>query len=63
MNGSMRMEGTIEYVGLNNSVVALRGSWTILPDGRVRQLFEEFEIGTNTWQTWFDGYYELADPP
>lgn len=63
VNGSMRMEGTIEYVGLINSVVALRGSWTILPDGRVRQLFEEFEIGTNTWQTWFDGYYELVDPP
>mgnify|MGYP006170307373 CR=1 FL=1 len=60
-DGSMHMEGTIEYVGLTNSVVALRGNWTVLPDGRVRQLFEEFDIGTNTWQTWFDGYYELVD--
>jgi hypothetical protein len=62
-DGSMRMEGTIEYVGLINSVVALRGNWTALPDGRVRQLFEEFDIGTNTWQTWFDGYYELVERP
>ena len=61
-NDVMRMEGTIEYVGLINSVVAIRGSWTKLSDGRVRQLFEEFNIGTNAWQVWFDGYYELVDP-
>jgi len=62
-DGVMRMEGTIEYVGLLNSVVAFRGSWTVLPDGRVRQLFEEFDIGANAWQVWFDGYYTLAARP
>ena len=61
-NGAMRMEGTIEYVGLN-SVLAFRGSWTELPDGRVRQLFEEFNIGLGTWQIWFDGYYTLIQDP
>ena len=61
-NGVMRMEGTIEYVGLN-SVLAFRGTWTELPDGRVRQLFEEFDIGLGNWQVWFDGYYTLAQTP
>lgn len=63
VDGVMRMEGTIEYVGLFNSVVAFRGSWTLLPDGRVRQLFEEFDIGANAWQVWFDGYYTLVGRP
>jgi len=62
-DGVMRMEGTIEYLGLLNSVVAFRGSWTELPDGRVRQLFEEFDIGANAWQVWFDGYYTLVGQP
>lgn len=62
-DNGMRMEGTIEYVGLLNSVVAFRGSWTELPDGRVRQLFEEFDIGVNAWQVWFDGYYTRVGPP
>ena len=62
-DGVMRMEGTIEYVGLVNSVVAFRGSWTELPDGRVRQLYEEFDIGANAWQVWFDGYYTLVGRP
>ena len=61
-NGAMRMEGTIEYVGLN-SVLAFRGAWTELPDGRVRQLFEEFDIGLGSWQVWFDGYYTLVQSP
>lgn len=59
----MRMEGTIEYVGLVNSIVAFRGTWTELPDGRVRQLYEEFDIGANAWQVWFDGYYTLVGAP
>jgi hypothetical protein len=28
-----------------------------LPDGRVRQLFEESEDEGKTWALWFDGYY------
>ncbi len=62
-DGVMRMEGTIEYVGLFNSVVAFRGSWTELADGRVRQLYEEFDVGASAWQVWFDGYYTLVGRP
>ena len=58
----MRLEGTIEYVA-QNRIEAFRGTWTVLEDGRVRQLFQEFNIGTNTWQTWFDGYYRLTSAP
>jgi hypothetical protein len=34
-----------------------RGTWTPLPDGIVRQHFEESSDGGETWATWFDGYY------
>ena len=43
-NGSMHMEGTIEYVETNR-VVAFRGTWTEGADGRVRQRLEEFDLG------------------
>ncbi len=33
-----------------------RGRWTPLPEGQVRQFFEEFRDGEG-WQTWFDGIY------
>jgi len=33
-----------------------RGRWTPLPDGRVRQFFEEFR-DEEGWQSWFDGIY------
>jgi hypothetical protein len=61
-DGAMRLEGTIEYVA-QDRLVAFRGTWTELPDGRVRQFFEEFDIGTNTWRVWFDGYYRLEGRP
>ena len=61
-DGVMQLEGTIEYVA-DGRIEAFRGTWMILDDGRVRQLFEEFNIGTNTWQTWFDGYYRLTSGP
>jgi hypothetical protein len=37
-----------------------RGSWTPLPDGRVRQFFEERVVdadGVEKWQPWFEGFY------
>ena len=39
-----------------------RGLWTPLPDGRVRQLFEQSNDGGETWVTWFDGYYTRTRP-
>lgn len=35
-----------------------RITWTPLPDGRVRQLWEASADSGATWKTVFDGYYE-----
>jgi tetratricopeptide (TPR) repeat protein len=59
-DGSMRMEGTIEYVEPNR-VVAFRGAWTEGADGRVRQRLEEFDLAAQTWVVWFDGFYRRLD--
>jgi hypothetical protein len=59
-NGSMHMEGTIEYVETNR-VVAFRGNWTEGADGRVRQRLEEFDLAAQTWVLWFDGFYRRLD--
>jgi hypothetical protein len=59
-NGSMHMEGTIEYVETNR-VVAFRGTWTAGADGRVRQRLEEFDLAAQTWVVWFDGFYRRLD--
>ena len=56
VDGVMKMEGTIEYVEPNR-IVAFRGSWTRADDGRVRQRLEEFDLGAQTWDVWFDGFY------
>jgi hypothetical protein len=53
---SMRLEGPLQYLG-SDRITILRGTWSLLPDGRVRQLFEESDDEGKTWTTWFDGYY------
>jgi len=58
-DGAMYLEGTIEYVA-DARIEAFRGTWSELSDGRVRQHFEEFSLVAQTWQTWFDGYYQLS---
>jgi hypothetical protein len=59
-NGSMHMEGTLEYVE-PNSVVAFRGTWTEGADGRVRQRLEEFDLIASAWIVWFDGFYKRLE--
>lgn len=59
-NGSMHMEGTLEYVETDR-VVAFRGTWTEGADGRVRQRLEEFDLAAQTWVVWFDGFYRRLD--
>lgn len=59
-NGSMHMEGTLEYVETDR-VVAFRGTWTEGADGRVRQRLEEFDLAAQTWVVWFDGIYRRID--
>ena len=55
-DGAMVLEGPLQYVG-QDRVTTLRGVWTPLPDGRVRQHFTESSDGGKTWTEWFDGYY------
>jgi hypothetical protein len=54
--GVMHLEGPLQNL-TDGRVTTLRGTWSKLDDGRVRQLFEESADGGKTWTTWFDGYY------
>jgi hypothetical protein len=55
-DGAMVLEGPLQYVA-QKRVTLLRGEWTKLPDGRVRQHFTESSDDGKTWTEWFDGYY------
>lgn len=59
-DGAMVLEGNLQYLG-NAKVTRLRGTWTRLPDGRVRQHFAESADGGETWTEWFDGYYSKIE--
>lgn len=52
----MLLTGTIHYIA-KDTTVPFRGLWTPLPDGRVRQFFEQSNDGGDTWSTWFEGFY------
>jgi len=52
----MALAGYINYVG-NGTTAPFRGLWTPLPDGRVRQYFEQSNDGGSTWVPWFEGFY------
>ena len=52
----MAMEGYIHYVG-NGTTAPFRALWTPLPDGRVRQYFEQSNDDGDTWVPWFEGFY------
>lgn len=51
----MLLEGEIHYVA-DGKTFPFRGLWTPLPDGRVRQYFEQADDGGN-WTPWFEGFY------
>lgn len=51
----MLLTGTIHYVA-SDTTAQFRGLWTPLPDGRVRQFFEQSADGA-TWSPWFEGFY------
>lgn len=61
LEGGLNDEGAMvlagELINLNGQASPLRGTWTPLPDGRVRQFFEQTTDGGETWTPWFDGYY------
>ena len=52
----MLLVGTIHYVA-NGTTAPFRGLWTPLPDGRVRQVFEQMSPDSETWSPWFEGFY------
>lgn len=52
----MLLSGTIHFVGTGQTA-PFRGLWTPLPDGRVRQYFEQSNDEGATWEPWFEGYY------
>jgi hypothetical protein len=56
----MRLTGTIYYVA-NDQAFPFRGLWTLLPDGRVRQFFEQSPDGGESWSVWFEGFYTRTD--
>jgi tetratricopeptide (TPR) repeat protein len=57
--GAMHFQGEFVYRKGNKDL--FRGTWTPLPDGRVRQFLEQSKDGGETWNTWFDGYYVRKD--
>ncbi len=56
----MLLAGQINYVANGNSA-PFRGLWTLLPDGRVRQFFEQYDEDAETWAPWFEGFYTKTD--
>ena len=60
-DGVLTLQGPMQYIGTNQTTW-LRGVWTPLPDGRVRQHFVESRDEGKTWQEWFDGYYVRRKP-
>ena len=61
-DGEMKLEGTIEYTRQEN-VLAFRGTWSQGPDGRVRQRMEQFDLVSQGWDLWFDGFYRRIGGP
>jgi hypothetical protein len=55
-DGAMVLEGPLQNLRTGR-LTRLRGTWSSLPDGRVRQHFEESSDDGKTWEEWFDGYY------
>ena len=52
----MLLRGTIHFID-TGLTAPFSGLWTPLPDGRVRQYFEQSSDDGETWQPWFEGFY------
>jgi len=59
-NGAMRLEGERAATG-EQPATRHRITWTPLPGGKVRQLWESVPAGKDQWNTQFDGLYEPVD--
>ena len=56
----MLLVGTLHTLS-NNTTIPFRALWTPLPDGRVRQFFEQSTDDGITWTTWFEGFYTRTE--
>ena len=56
----MLLEGTLHDVA-GGTTTPFRALWTLLPDGRVRQFFEQSSDGGETWSPWFEGFYTRTE--
>ncbi len=56
----MLLVGTLHNVAAGTTT-PFRGLWTPLPDGRVRQFFEQSTDGGETWSAWFEGFYSRKE--
>ncbi len=56
----MRLSGQIHYVS-SGLTAPFRGVWTPLPDGRVRQFFEQASADGTGWTPWFEGFYSRQE--
>lgn len=55
-DGSMRLEGEIHL--RTGTSAPFRGIWSTLPDGRVKQHFDQYDPEQEKWNAWFTGYYK-----
>lgn len=55
-DAGMLLTGNIHYIA-SGTTAPFRGLWTALPDGRVRQFFEQSPDDGETWKPWFEGFY------
>ncbi|MEE2893012.1 MAG: hypothetical protein VX766_12805 [Pseudomonadota bacterium] len=58
--GDMLMTGTVHYLA-QGAAAPLRGRWTQLENGGVRQYFEQFDSEAMAWRPWFEGFYTRAE--
>lgn len=58
---TLYLEGNPESGAMILSDASSRITWTVLPDERVRQLWESTEDGGETWKIAFDGYYQRVE--
>lgn len=57
--GHMVLEGQIHYY--QGQTKAIRGTWSALENGDVRQYFQEFDPTSESWTDWFDGIYKPVE--
>lgn len=52
---SMVLQGV--HTAPDGSTELIRGRWTLMADGRVRQFFEQSKDAGKNWYVWFEGFY------